>query len=129
MHPLRFPNSGIRAKVFVRKIDFKLRVMRLYRVESFYAFLLRFRSEGSEEEGLPPMASPHAGSTTHGQDATKASPQGRQSPVARRPQRGRLQDGACKWRSPATSSQGSATRGQATSGGCPWRACKGGDRQ
>ncbi|RWW82110.1 hypothetical protein BHE74_00009446 [Ensete ventricosum] len=25
MHPLRFPNSGIRAKVFMRKIGFKLR--------------------------------------------------------------------------------------------------------
>ncbi|RWV77451.1 hypothetical protein GW17_00061716 [Ensete ventricosum] len=53
MHPLRFPNNGIRAKVFVQKIDFKLRVMRLYRVESFYAFLLRFCSEGSKEEGRP----------------------------------------------------------------------------
>ncbi|RRT44821.1 hypothetical protein B296_00030938 [Ensete ventricosum] len=28
MHLLRFPNSGIRAKVFVRKIGFKLHVMR-----------------------------------------------------------------------------------------------------
>ncbi|RWV82009.1 hypothetical protein GW17_00056523 [Ensete ventricosum] len=41
MHPLRFPNSGIRAKVFMRKIGFKLRVMRLNRVESFYAFIVR----------------------------------------------------------------------------------------
>ncbi|RZR88241.1 hypothetical protein BHM03_00015783 [Ensete ventricosum] len=57
MHPLRFPNSGIRTKVFVRKINFKLHVMRLYRVESFYAFLLRFRSE----ERRPAMANPHAG--------------------------------------------------------------------
>ncbi|RWV78391.1 hypothetical protein GW17_00060645 [Ensete ventricosum] len=38
MHPLVFPNCGIRAKVFVRKIGFKLRVMRLNRVESFNAF-------------------------------------------------------------------------------------------
>ncbi|RRT71075.1 hypothetical protein B296_00031472, partial [Ensete ventricosum] len=37
-----FPNSGIRAKVFVQKIGFKLGVMRLNRVESFNAF----RSEG-----------------------------------------------------------------------------------
>ncbi|RZS00246.1 hypothetical protein BHM03_00029911 [Ensete ventricosum] len=58
MHPLKFPNSGIRAKVFVRKIGFKLRVMRLNRVESFYVFLLHFRSEGNEEEGRPTTASP-----------------------------------------------------------------------
>ncbi|RWW11720.1 hypothetical protein GW17_00024645 [Ensete ventricosum] len=31
---LRFPNSGVKAKVYVRKIDFKLHVMRLNRVES-----------------------------------------------------------------------------------------------
>ncbi|RWV95974.1 hypothetical protein GW17_00041352 [Ensete ventricosum] len=41
--------------------------MRLYRVESFYAFLLRFRSEGSEEEERPATASLHAGPATHGQ--------------------------------------------------------------
>ncbi|RWV83093.1 hypothetical protein GW17_00055348 [Ensete ventricosum] len=39
MHPLRFPDNGIRAKVFVRKIGFKLRVMRLNRVELFYALV------------------------------------------------------------------------------------------
>ncbi|RWW12017.1 hypothetical protein GW17_00024334 [Ensete ventricosum] len=39
MHPLRFPNGSIRAKVFVRKISFKLRVMRLNRVELFYALV------------------------------------------------------------------------------------------
>ncbi|RRT68347.1 hypothetical protein B296_00012516 [Ensete ventricosum] len=72
MHPLKFPNSGIRAKVFIRKIDFKLCVMRLYRVESFYVFLLHFRSKGSEEEGRPATASPHAGLATHSQAATKA---------------------------------------------------------
>ncbi|RWW41354.1 hypothetical protein BHE74_00053160 [Ensete ventricosum] len=81
MHPLRFPNSGIRANVFVRKIGFKLRVMRLYRVESFYAFLLRFRSEGNEEEGRPATTRPHARPATDGQAAAKASPQGA---VARR---------------------------------------------
>ncbi|RRT56774.1 hypothetical protein B296_00022147 [Ensete ventricosum] len=56
-------------------IGFKLRVIRLYRVESFYAFLLCFHSEGSEEEGWPATASPYAGSTTHGQAATKANSQ------------------------------------------------------
>ncbi|RWV84553.1 hypothetical protein GW17_00053724 [Ensete ventricosum] len=40
MHPLRFPNSGIRAKVFVRKISFKLSVMRLNRVELFYTLVV-----------------------------------------------------------------------------------------
>ncbi|RWV88548.1 hypothetical protein GW17_00049356 [Ensete ventricosum] len=67
MHPLRFPNSGIKAKVFVRKIGFKLRVMRLYHVESFYAFFLYFRSEDSEEEGRQATASPHTRPATHGQ--------------------------------------------------------------
>ncbi|RWV82122.1 hypothetical protein GW17_00056408, partial [Ensete ventricosum] len=75
MHPLRFPNSGIRAKVFVRKIGFKLRVMRLNHVELFYAFLLHFRSEGSKEEGRPAIVSPHVGPATHGQAKAKA-PQG-----------------------------------------------------
>ncbi|RZS19863.1 hypothetical protein BHM03_00052314 [Ensete ventricosum] len=67
MHPLRFPNSGIRAKVFVQKIGFKLRVMRLNRIELFYVFMLCFHSEGSEEEGRPATANPHVGPTTHGQ--------------------------------------------------------------
>ncbi|RWV95522.1 hypothetical protein BHE74_00003232 [Ensete ventricosum] len=60
MLPLKFPNSGVRANVFVRKIGFKLRVMRLNRVESFYMFLLHFYSERSEE-GWPPMATPAIG--------------------------------------------------------------------
>ncbi|RZR99335.1 hypothetical protein BHM03_00028854 [Ensete ventricosum] len=45
MHPLRFPKSGIRAKVFVRKIGFKLRVMRLNRVELFYTLVAAIGSE------------------------------------------------------------------------------------
>ncbi|RRT37495.1 hypothetical protein B296_00045520 [Ensete ventricosum] len=45
MHPLRFPNSGIRDKVFMRKIDFKLRVMRLNHVELFYAVVATIGSE------------------------------------------------------------------------------------
>ncbi|RWW75245.1 hypothetical protein BHE74_00016742 [Ensete ventricosum] len=60
MLPLRFPNSGIRAKVFMRKIGFKLRVMILNRVESFYAFLLHFCSERSNE-GRPPTGRPTIG--------------------------------------------------------------------
>ncbi|RZS26594.1 hypothetical protein BHM03_00059957 [Ensete ventricosum] len=45
MHPLKFPNSGIRAKIFVRKIGFKLHVMRLNRVELFYALVAAINSE------------------------------------------------------------------------------------
>ncbi|RWV78059.1 hypothetical protein GW17_00061035 [Ensete ventricosum] len=74
MHPLRFPNSGIKAEVFVRRIGFKLRVMRLNRVESFYTLLLHFHSEGSKEEGRPATASSHAGSATHGQAGYKGQP-------------------------------------------------------
>ncbi|RWW50820.1 hypothetical protein BHE74_00042880 [Ensete ventricosum] len=44
MHPLRFPNSGIRAKVFMRKIGFKL----------------RFHSKGNKEKGQQGMARPPA---------------------------------------------------------------------
>ncbi|RRT53458.1 hypothetical protein B296_00019846 [Ensete ventricosum] len=81
----RFHNSGIRAKVFVQKIDFKLRVMRLNNVESFYVFLLCFRSEGSEEEGRLATSSPHAGPIgyDHDKPAREASGarKGRQSLV------------------------------------------------
>ncbi|RRT37032.1 hypothetical protein B296_00041019 [Ensete ventricosum] len=45
MHPLRFPNSGIRAKVFVQKIGFKLCVMILNRVELFYVLVAAIGSE------------------------------------------------------------------------------------
>ncbi|RWW43038.1 hypothetical protein BHE74_00051343 [Ensete ventricosum] len=56
--------------------------MRLNHVESFYAFLLHFCSEGSEEEGQPATTSPHAWSATHGQAMAKASLQGRSAPLA-----------------------------------------------
>ncbi|RWV84928.1 hypothetical protein GW17_00053323 [Ensete ventricosum] len=55
-------------------ISFKLRVMRLYRLESFYAFLLHFRCEGNEKEGRPapmqgwpPTARPATAAREHGQ--------------------------------------------------------------
>ncbi|RWV81148.1 hypothetical protein GW17_00057461 [Ensete ventricosum] len=60
MHSLRYPNSGIRAKAFMRKIGFKLRVTRLNRVELFFAFWLYFHNEGNEEEGQQCMARPPA---------------------------------------------------------------------
>ncbi|RWW49041.1 hypothetical protein BHE74_00044842 [Ensete ventricosum] len=56
MLPLRFPNSDIRAKVFVRKISFKLHVMRLNRVEFYcYVFAAKaIRKEGGwPRPGLP----------------------------------------------------------------------------
>ncbi|RWV86159.1 hypothetical protein GW17_00051973 [Ensete ventricosum] len=59
MHPLRFPNSGISAKVFVRKIGFKLRAMRLNRVESFNTFTTRTSSRRGwpwlAGNGQPPL--------------------------------------------------------------------------
>ncbi|RWW01742.1 hypothetical protein GW17_00035203 [Ensete ventricosum] len=79
---------------------FKLRVMRLYHVESFYVFLLHYRSEGSEEEGWPATTNPHARSVTHGQPAgvtpagrsaargVSIHPRGQQPLAAWRPQRG-----------------------------------------
>ncbi|RWW37037.1 hypothetical protein BHE74_00057898 [Ensete ventricosum] len=66
MLPLRFSNSGIRATVFMRKISFKLRVMRLNGIESFYVLLLRFYSERSEE-GRPAVAISLVGVVGHGQ--------------------------------------------------------------
>ncbi|RWW65361.1 hypothetical protein BHE74_00027342 [Ensete ventricosum] len=56
--------------------------MRLFRVKLFYAFLLHFYSEGSEEEGRSTTASPHAGSATHGQAAAKASPHAGAAPAS-----------------------------------------------
>ncbi|RWV78327.1 hypothetical protein GW17_00060722 [Ensete ventricosum] len=47
-------------------IGFKLRVMRLNRVESFYVFLLRFCSERSEE-GRPTTVRPLVGVASLGQ--------------------------------------------------------------
>ncbi|RWW10047.1 hypothetical protein GW17_00026430 [Ensete ventricosum] len=71
MHPLRFPNNGIRAKVFMRKIGFERLVIRLNRVESFYAFLLHFRNEANEDKEQPATTNPNAGLATHGQVGCK----------------------------------------------------------
>ncbi|RRT59539.1 hypothetical protein B296_00021074 [Ensete ventricosum] len=73
MLPLRFSNSGIRAKVFMSKIGFKLHVIRSNRVESFYTFLLCFCSKRSEERGQPAMAKPSAGVAGHGQAPYRGS--------------------------------------------------------
>ncbi|RWV89485.1 hypothetical protein GW17_00048362 [Ensete ventricosum] len=51
MLSLSFPTVVSKLRLFVRKIDFKLRAMRLNHVELFYAFLLCFHNEGSKEGG------------------------------------------------------------------------------
>ncbi|RRT41453.1 hypothetical protein B296_00026695 [Ensete ventricosum] len=84
MHPLRFPNTSIRAKVFVRKIGFKLREMRLNHVELFYVFLLHFRSESSKERGWPTMSRPSAKVADHGQ-ATYRGGRPRPAPLQGQP--------------------------------------------
>ncbi|RWW01623.1 hypothetical protein GW17_00035323 [Ensete ventricosum] len=67
MLPLRFPNSGIKAKVVRAKIDFKLRMRRFNHVELFYVYLLCFRSEGSEESARSTTARPFARAADHDQ--------------------------------------------------------------
>ncbi|RZS29234.1 hypothetical protein BHM03_00062941 [Ensete ventricosum] len=92
--------------------------MKLNHVESFYAFLLHFRSEGNEEEGQQGMARPLA----RGRATAKAPlqrgghPQGQQPPAGTtdcgQPARGyhlrpgRKRRHARKRRPPAASSQG-----------------------
>ncbi|RWV78563.1 hypothetical protein GW17_00060439 [Ensete ventricosum] len=66
MHPLRFPNSGIKGKIFVRKIGFKLYVMRLNRVELFYSLVAAMDSE-SPLQGV--AGRPPAGTVDCGQPA------------------------------------------------------------
>ncbi|RRT31642.1 hypothetical protein B296_00057295 [Ensete ventricosum] len=101
--------------VFMRKISFKLRVMRLYRVESLYVFLLRFCNKGNKEEvrsapmqGRPPTARPRPRLARKGLRIwarwITASPQG-----------GRLLGGARKWW-PQVASPQAATRGAAARG-------------
>ncbi|RZS15580.1 hypothetical protein BHM03_00047441 [Ensete ventricosum] len=123
-------------------IGFKLRVMRLNRVESFYMFLLRFRNEGSEEQGRPATASPHAGLATHGQPpcraghprpgrvqdlpaAARASPQGGPAApagaVARRGDAGKHECSARKGLPPAASPISNRGAMPATEVAAPWQ--------
>ncbi|RRT37325.1 hypothetical protein B296_00016916 [Ensete ventricosum] len=125
MHTLRFHNSGIRANVFIRKIGFKLCVMRLNHVESFYAFLLRFRSEGNEEEGQQGMArppirgrsaiakAPYKGAVSYGQAPYKWRPL-EEATAARGHDRLRP---ARKGLSPTTRLQGAVARSSPARGG------------
>ncbi|RWV78967.1 hypothetical protein GW17_00059972 [Ensete ventricosum] len=125
MHPLRFPNSGIRAKVFVRMIGFKLRVMRLNRVESFNAFLLRFCNEGNKEEGQQGMARPPA----RGWSAVAKAPLQRGDRLRLGPlQRAAANKGSSRPRArpTAASPQGAAARGAPARCDRQWPARKGG---
>ncbi|RWV85308.1 hypothetical protein BHE74_00058095, partial [Ensete ventricosum] len=62
-------------RLFMQKIDFKLCVKRLDCVELFYALLLYFRSEGTEERGRPTTARPLQG------QPQEARPQGQRPPM------------------------------------------------
>ncbi|RWV80538.1 hypothetical protein GW17_00058180 [Ensete ventricosum] len=75
--------------------------MRLNRVESFYAFLLRFRSEGSPCKRQPgmAMASPLAGVAGHLQGGGRLRPGPLQGATTRRgscPRRGRKGQPHCQ---------------------------------
>ncbi|RZS18503.1 hypothetical protein BHM03_00050778 [Ensete ventricosum] len=116
-----FLNSGIRAMVFIRKIGFKLHVMRLNRVELFYTLIVAIGSESRHclrgrgghihvvcmqrwlAMARPPVGvgRPTVGMAGYGQPA-RAS---RQWP-------------ACKGLSPATSPTASRGGGAGRSGGC-----------
>ncbi|RWW39244.1 hypothetical protein BHE74_00055443 [Ensete ventricosum] len=104
-----------------------LRVMRLNRVESFYAFLLHFYSEGNEEEGRPapcraghPQPGQLQGSAGYSQGPLQGGDRPRPKPLA--------------W--PTTNRRGSPrawlaptgvgnTRGQVAGDGCPLQGRKG----
>ncbi|RZS11218.1 hypothetical protein BHM03_00042528, partial [Ensete ventricosum] len=79
MLPLRFPNSGIRAKVVRAKIDFKLRVMRLNHVELFYTFVTTIGNDGNITYGrgvatcrVAAMGRPLAVAAGHGHATARA---------------------------------------------------------
>ncbi|RRT33227.1 hypothetical protein B296_00043722, partial [Ensete ventricosum] len=129
MHPLRFPNSGIRAKVFVRKIGFKLHVMRLLRIRLFYAYVVAIgsisrcclRRRGGHLRDVCMQrwlatARPHAGAAVH----DLATYKGRSAAARARPQGGGARpwpdhSGSCRgWPAAARRLQGAvATRSHA----------------
>ncbi|RRT71618.1 hypothetical protein B296_00003321 [Ensete ventricosum] len=81
--------------------------MRLYRVESFYTFLLYFCSEANEEKGRPATASPHARPATHGQVMGKALCKGAVGCIQGQPER--EASGTRKGRQPPTMAEASPT--------------------
>ncbi|RWV79933.1 hypothetical protein GW17_00058871 [Ensete ventricosum] len=140
MHPLRFPNSGIRTKVFVRKISFKLRVMRLNRVESFNAFAARkarrrgwlwLAARGSRLRLRPPARGrlatakpPCRGGWLQPRPPCKGAVGHLQGAITRK---GNMPQGAATrgcGRLPAAHPQGPAASGKPARG-CPWRTRKG----
>ncbi|RWW09120.1 hypothetical protein GW17_00027407 [Ensete ventricosum] len=128
MYPLRFPNNGIRAKVFVRKIYFKLRVMRLNRVELFYAFLLRFHNKRNEDGQLA-TAKPPARAANYGLATYKGATDCGQGPLhkgGKRLRHDHLQHGARRGGSAAhNEATGAApTRGQPAEGRPPLPALR-----
>ncbi|RRT57275.1 hypothetical protein B296_00009440 [Ensete ventricosum] len=108
MHPLRFLKSGIRAKVFMRKIGFKLRVMKLYHENhstlSCYVFIVKTaRRRGDKPRPAPMQGRRPTTGHGQGQPARGGHPLGQQpvwvapvgtadccQPAARRLQRGKL---------------------------------------
>ncbi|RRT58826.1 hypothetical protein B296_00024235 [Ensete ventricosum] len=98
--------------------------MRLNRVESFYVFLLHFRSEESPCKGQPgmAMASPLAGVANHLQGGDRLQPRPPYNATAghgQAPCKGQppAVAAASQARTPATSPQGAAARGQVIGGG------------
>ncbi|RZS06531.1 hypothetical protein BHM03_00037192 [Ensete ventricosum] len=96
-------------------------------------FLLHFCNEGSEEEGWPATASPHAGSATHGQAGCNGHPVADKAPC--KGTAGHDFAGAAAsmcgclraWQAPtgvALAGEGCA-HGQAAGGGCLLRGSKG----
>ncbi|RRT53000.1 hypothetical protein B296_00044515 [Ensete ventricosum] len=80
-------------------------MMTLNRIESFYAFLLHFRSKGSTKEGRPATASPHVGSAAYGHAVAKAPFKGGRLAAAKTSSQGRpaaSRDSACGQKMPAS---------------------------
>ncbi|RWW54940.1 hypothetical protein BHE74_00038448 [Ensete ventricosum] len=114
MHPLRFPNNGIRVNVFMRKIGFKLRVMRLNLVELFYTLKVAIGSESRrcmQERG----GHMHAVYMQRWLATTKPPIWATGHGLA-----------TCKWRPAAATRRGSSPQGAATRGHSRlWPAHKG----
>ncbi|RWW48126.1 hypothetical protein BHE74_00045826 [Ensete ventricosum] len=98
MHPLRFPNRGIRAKVFVQKIGFKLCMIRLNHVELLYALVAVIDSESRRclwgsgvhmhavcMQRWLATARPPTGATSHGLATCKGWPARKGLPPASSP--------------------------------------------
>ncbi|RWW59072.1 hypothetical protein BHE74_00034028 [Ensete ventricosum] len=123
-----FPIAVLEPKFSYERFIFKLHVMRLNRVESFYAFLLRFRSEGSKERGRPAMARPSTRAADHGHTPCRGG-RPRLAPLQGRSATTKAFCGGSHLRKavvpPTARPQGVAVRGVLVSGGRQRPACKG----